>query len=239
MSIEPRGDAKPRSGLAGIYAGAAVGAAIGALLALRAAPTAKLGSAFAPMLFALGVWTALSIYWQWAARKSLTTKSSESLGSRLLHLVLFDGALVLSFWPFEGWPAETWSHVQFPRILPASTALVVAGALVAASALVLALAARRALGANWSARVTLKQGHELVQTGPYRLIRHPIYTAVIGIHFGTGLISGRLQGPIAVAMITLAYLRKLKIEESLLRTEFGASYDDYRRRSWALVPWVY
>ena len=85
----------------------------------------------------------------------------------------------------------------------------------------------------------MKQDHELVRSGPYRTLRHPIYTGAIGMHVGTALISGRLQGLLAVALITLAYAREIRMEERILGEVFGVSFEEYRQESWALVPWVF
>jgi protein-S-isoprenylcysteine O-methyltransferase Ste14 len=92
------------------------------------------------------------------------------------------------------------------------------------------------LGRHWSGAVTAKVDHELVRSGPYRRIRHPIYTGVIGMYVGNTLVSGRLQGLLAIAMVAMAYARKIRLEERNLKGVFGPAFDDYRRESWALIP---
>jgi protein-S-isoprenylcysteine O-methyltransferase Ste14 len=99
--------------------------------------------------------------------------------------------------------------------------------------------ARRTLGGNWSGTVTLKVDHELVQSGPYRWIRHPIYTGLLLAVLGTGLAAGRLYGVVAFVLILLALLWKLRVEERWMRAEFGERYEQYRRSSWALIPFVF
>jgi len=81
-----------------------------------------------------------------------------------------------------------------------------------------AIWARMLLGRNWSSDVTLKRDHELIVAGPYRWVRHPIYTAV----------------PLAGA----AFWRKLKIEEAVMRRRFGETYAHYAKRVPALIPFV-
>jgi protein-S-isoprenylcysteine O-methyltransferase Ste14 len=98
--------------------------------------------------------------------------------------------------------------------------------------------ARRRLGRNWSGEVTVKVDHELVRVGPYRRIRHPIYTAAIGMYLGPALVSGRLQGLLSLALVAIAYARKIRQQERVLRAESGAAYQQYRRESHALVPWI-
>lgn len=239
----PRPAARPagkrRSPLRVVGYAAMAGAFLGVWVAKRAqgrpfAPAALLS----PMGLSLALWLVMSVYWSWAARNQSPAKSSESASSRALHLLLVNVALVVSYWPFAGWPSTTRWTFEFPRILPATPYLPVIGLGVATGSLLLALWARHHLGRNWSAEVTLKRNHELVRTGPYRRIRHPIYTGAIGMYVGTALISGRLQGPLSLALIAIAYARKIRQEEHVLRQEFGAAYDDYRRESWAVIPWV-
>jgi len=99
--------------------------------------------------------------------------------------------------------------------------------------------AMRCLGRNWSGAVAIKIDHELIRTGPYRLVRHPIYTAMIGMYLGTAIVGGELHGLIAVGLCMIAYWRKTRMEERGLIEVFGPVYEDYKRESWALVPWVF
>ena len=102
-----------------------------------------------------------------------------------------------------------------------------------------AIWARAILGGNWSGTVTVKEGHELVERGPYRRIRHPIYTGLLLAVLGTALAGGRLYGLLAFVIALLALIRKLRVEERFMGQEFGERYADYRRRSHALIPWIY
>jgi protein-S-isoprenylcysteine O-methyltransferase Ste14 len=102
----------------------------------------------------------------------------------------------------------------------------------------LAFSARRHLGRHWSHAVTEKVDHELVRSGPYRWVRHPIYTAMLGMYLGTALVSGELHALIAVAIVIAAYVRKIRLEERLLERVFGADFREYRRHSRALIPGV-
>ncbi len=99
--------------------------------------------------------------------------------------------------------------------------------------------ARRHLGANWSGEITIKVDHRLVRTGPYRKIRHPIYTAMLGMFVGTCIVSGELHAIMGTALCALAYWRKIRLEESNLDEAFGPDYAAYRRESWALLPGLF
>jgi len=218
---------------------AVVGAAIGAWSARSGkSQPISLGSLLSPMAIALYLWMVLSLYWGWAARNKSAVKSAESGRSRAFHLLLVNTALIVAFWPFAGWPRLAAPTFEFPRVLPPWPYLAPIGLTVAVGSLLLTIWARHHLGRNWSAEVTVKVDHELVRSGPYRRIRHPIYTGAIGMYVGTALISGRLQGPLSLALIGIAYARKIRQEERALLAEFGAAYEDYRRESWAVFPWV-
>ena len=152
-------------------------------------------------------------------------------------VVLVSAAQLLTFWPYSGWPAATAPAFEFPRVLPAAPFFVPLGLALEVGGLWLAIWARRHLGRNWSGAVSVKVDHELVESGPYRRIRHPIYTGLIAMYLGAALVSARLQGPLAIALISIAYARKIGLEEQNLSRVFGPAFDEYRRRSWALVPW--
>jgi protein-S-isoprenylcysteine O-methyltransferase Ste14 len=124
------------------------------------------------------------------------------------------------------------------RWIPAAWPVTALGLAVHAGSFALAAWARGHLGRNWSGAITVKAEHELVRSGPYRLVRHPIYTAMFGMYGGTALVSGELHALLGVALIGVAYARKIPLEEENLRRIFGARYDDYRHASWALIPWV-
>lgn len=176
------------------------------------------------------LWVAFQIYWGKAAARSSAIKSAESPGSRALHQNLLTLSLVLLFLrlPGLGW-----------RWLPAWGAMIAAGLALHVSSFVLAVWARRHLGRQWSGAITVKVDHELVRTGPYRWIRHPIYTAMLGMSLGTAIVAGELHALLGFAIMAFAYARKIQLEERSLREAFGPAYDEYRAQSRALVPGVF
>lgn len=100
----------------------------------------------------------------------------------------------------------------------------------------LAIRARQHLGRNWSGAITKKVDHQLIRTGPYKVLRHPIYSGMPGMFFGTAFVSGELHGLLGLLIISIAYLRKIRLEEQHLRGTFGIEYEDYQKKSWALIP---
>jgi len=114
-------------------------------------------------------------------------------------------------------------------------ALCVVAFLVASIALT--LAARRQLGKQWSLSARVLDAHDLITSGPYGLVRHPIYTGMLGMLVATGLGVGRLPFSLGGAVVyILGTMIRARVEERLLRTTFGTRYDDYARRVPALVP---
>ena len=84
----------------------------------------------------------------------------------------------------------------------------------------------------------MKDDHELVQSGPYRLVRHPIYTGLLAGVLGTAIARNDGQGCIALAIAVVALWHKLRVEERFMEETFGAAYRDYRARVKALIPFV-
>jgi protein-S-isoprenylcysteine O-methyltransferase Ste14 len=183
------------------------------------------------LTLALVLWTIFGLYWGTAGLNSAPTKSSESWVSAYFHQFMLIAAFLLLILPLPGLTA--WC-------LPwRGNSLVVAGAIVQAGFILLAIWARRHLGRNWSAEVRIAVDHQLVCTGPYRLLRHPIYTAMLGMFLGTAIASSQYHALLGVALLLLAYLRKTRLEDEILRHTFAADYDAYRSHTWALVPLLF
>lgn len=183
------------------------------------------GMTLAVVLIAL-----FSIYWDTAAKSSAPAQSSESRSSRGLHLAVLNGSVFLLILSVPGL-----TH----KFLPQSAALTVIGLAVEIGGIGFAVWARRHLGTNWSGEVRIAAGHQLIRSGPYAHLRHPIYTGVLAMYLGAALVSGQVHALIAMLLITLAYLRKIGLEEKLLAANFGAAWDLWRNESWALVPLLY
>ena len=97
--------------------------------------------------------------------------------------------------------------------------------------------ARLHLGRLWSGYVTLKEDHRIVDTGPYGLVRHPIYTGVMGAAVATALVRASPAGLLGALMLIYGFAMVARIEERFLRTQLGAeAYDAYSRRVPMLVP---
>ena len=115
----------------------------------------------------------------------------------------------------------------------------VAGLLLTFVGIAFTIWARFSLGSNWSGHVTLKQDHALVTSGPYALVRHPIYSGILLAILGTAVAYRELRGLLALAIIFIAFVLKSRLEETFMLQHFGAQYSDYAQRVKALIPFVY
>ncbi len=175
-----------------------------------------------------GVWLALGLVWGVAYFNTKRTEVRQSRGSVAAYGLL----LMVSFALLAG--ALPVGDARLLRQRPELTGLtmVVAGA-------GLAIWGRLVLARNWSGAVTLKRGHELVERGPYRFVRHPIYSGLILMFLGTALVLGTAQALGAFVMFFLLHVWKLRAEEALLARRFQRSFVAYKARTKALVPFVF
>ena len=180
-----------------------------------------------------GLWIAWLLYWRISAAGVKAARRRESPASRAAHLVpLAIAGLLLWVNPIAG------GGVLFERFLPQSDGTYRTGALLLALGLAFSVWARVYLGRNWSATVTVKEDHELIRSGPYSLVRHPIYTGLLLGFIGTAIVRGEWRGVLAVLIVFVALWRKLRLEERWMSETFGEEYRRYREHSAALIPYL-
>ena len=181
-------------------------------------------------LAVVGLWVGWAISWLVAARWFAPVKERASLWQQLPdRLVTIFGALLVGFPTRPGhWFTERLYIYGFP----------VAWSLVGGIALGIAIAwwARIHLGRYWSGTVTRKEDHKIIQTGPYRFVRHPIYTGLIISFLATAAIKASWIGFIGVAIVTLGFYLKARLEERFLSVELGPDYAAYKARVPMLFP---
>ena len=178
------------------------------------------------------LWVAWLGYWWYSARDVKPTRIHEPLGWMLRHRIpVAIGALLFA--------APRWApRVLRGRFLPHSSVFLILGTAMLAAGLGFSVWARRHLGRNWSARVVVKEDHALIRTGPYRYVRHPIYTGLLLAFLGSAVIVGEWRGLLGMAFFGLSFAVKSRQEEARM-TEVFPEYEEYRRRTAALVPGVY
>jgi protein-S-isoprenylcysteine O-methyltransferase Ste14 len=178
------------------------------------------------------VWIAFFIYWQIKAANTKTTQRLEPAASRILRVFIFLIAIVLlstTRIPLPWLYLQLWPNGLLPFWL---------GAAVTVAGLLFAVWGRVHLGRNWSRSVTIKQGHELITTGPYALVRHPIYTGILTGFLGMAIAISQVRGFLVLALIFLAFWMKLRMEEEWMRSQFGETYAVYAHETAALVPYL-
>ena len=124
------------------------------------------------------------------------------------------------------------------RFVPRAEAIQFAGIVLTVAGMAFAVWARVHLGRNWSSAPMIKQQHELIRTGPYRWVRHPIYSGLLLSAVGTFLVNGKVRGVLGVVLIYVAFVIKSRIEEEFMVRTFGGQYDEYRRTTGAIFPRV-
>ncbi len=178
------------------------------------------------------LWLAWMIYWVVAARTAKRASRRETTSQLLAHsLPLLAGAALLAFPMPRGWLTL--------RILPRGEIWYWLGLAMTIAGLGFACWARVHLGRNWSGVVEVKQDHELVRSGPYGWVRHPIYAGLFLACLGSAVALGQLAGLLGVALILLSFLPKLRREERFMAAEFPDAYPAYRQQVRALVPFVF
>jgi protein-S-isoprenylcysteine O-methyltransferase Ste14 len=131
-----------------------------------------------------------------------------------------------------------WHGLLAVQVIPRTALSQITGTAICVLGLIFTLWARQTLAGNWSSNVTLKQGHELIRTGPYRIVRHPIYTGLLLMTIGTAIFIGQVRGGVSLLLITLGFWIKLSQEERLLLRHFPDVYPAYQHEVKALVPFV-
>ena len=99
--------------------------------------------------------------------------------------------------------------------------------------------ARQTLGKNWSGTIVVKQDHELVTAGPYRFVRHPIYTGLLGGFIGMAIIVGGGLSWLSVLSGLIAFLIRIPAEEKIMTNLFPEQYSAYKKRTKALIPFLF
>ncbi|HXB55375.1 MAG TPA: isoprenylcysteine carboxylmethyltransferase family protein [Vicinamibacteria bacterium] len=176
------------------------------------------------------LWILFGLYWSVSAFKSKKTTKRESWSERFRYLLMLAVASALLSPPGAHY---RWFGARF---VPASNTTAWIGVLLTAAGVAIAFWARWHLGANWSGVVTIKEGHELIRSGPYHSIRHPIYTGILVAILGTAVAIGEVRGLLAVAIAWLSFYLKARREESFLGQEFGDRFAEHRRHTGMFLP---
>lgn len=176
------------------------------------------------------VWAVLVVTWVVLAFHTKRT-AARHRSTRLPILLILVALVALTAGGRRGawWHRHLWFTTSTLSVV--STSLVVLGA-------AFAIWARLTIGTNWSGTVTLKEGHELIVRGPYRIVRHPIYTGLIAMGIGTAMIYAEAAGFAMVAFGVVVFALRIPAEERLMTETFPDQYPQYRRRVKAVIPFL-
>jgi protein-S-isoprenylcysteine O-methyltransferase Ste14 len=176
-------------------------------------------------------WATFVAVWVILALSVKRTTKQQPFLARSLYIAGTAVAAVL----LNGWIRGF--HLTRP-VLPHTLAIVLVADIIVFAGLVIAVWARVMLGRNWSARVSLKENHELIRTGPYRLVRHPIYSGLLLMILGTAALAGQLGGFVALLICFYGFWMKLRQEERLLTRDLPG-YSEYKAQTKALIPFLF
>ena len=184
------------------------------------------------------IWSAFGLYWIAAAvhRRSpaagspRTSTTSERHGFRVLRWTILATTFALLFWQrlaigFLG-----------RRFVPELPVLAYAGFVLTLAGFGIAMWARIHLGRYWSDKVVVQTGHQLIRTGPYAHLRHPIYSGVLLGVAGTALVVGEWRGVIAFLLLFTNYTVKARKEDRILADHFGEEFFQYAKDAGFLLP---
>ena len=179
------------------------------------------------------MWLAIFVIWAISGLSVKDTVGSRSdARARLLVYGVMLGWFILFSRGFRtGLLAE--------RFVPMGPAAAYTGLALTVVGLGFALWARFAIGRNWGSLITVQEGHKVIRSGPYAIVRHPIYSGFMLATLGTAIVFGVVGGLVGTALVVVSWGYKSRLEERFMVEQFGAEYEDYRRHVKALIPGVW
>jgi len=178
------------------------------------------------------LWMAFWALWLLWAMWIKKAERREGAGTHFAHSLLAGAGFLLMFFEVRvGWLSV--------RLLPGALWLQALGIGITLAGFAFAIWARFHLGRNWSSSVTSKVQHELIRSGPYRWVRHPIYSGLLLALFGTALVRGELRALLALGLVYTAWKIKSRVEERMMVGTFGPEYAAYASATGALFPRIH
>jgi protein-S-isoprenylcysteine O-methyltransferase Ste14 len=175
-------------------------------------------------------WLVFLGYWLIARFGVNPMERREPGGTLILRILVMVGAYWLLF------QQDPRFGILNGRFIPYHDRIVLAGVLLTWSGVAFAIWARYHPGKFWSATVALREGHQLIRSGPYANIRHPIYTGMLTAVGGTALAVGPYRALVAFGVILAAFIAKSRQEEKLLDAQFGSAFEEHRRHTGFFLP---
>ncbi len=178
-------------------------------------------------------WGVFVVYWIIGGLKTLNTREKESFVSRFAvllvefvgYVLIFSGAMGIGF--------------LGTRFIPRTTASATLGVVLVWSGVGLAIWARYHLAEYWSARVTIKEGHRLIRSGPYKHLRHPIYSGLVLATIGSTVVIDEWRCILGTGLVLVGYCFKASKEEAMLSQQFGEAFREHQKHTGFLIPRFY
>jgi protein-S-isoprenylcysteine O-methyltransferase Ste14 len=175
-------------------------------------------------------WTIFLAYWILAGLRVNKMERAEPAGDLVTRMLVMIPAFVLLY------SQDPRLGTLNERFVPERDWIFATGSALTFAGVAFAIWARYHIAQYWSATVALRAGHQLIRTGPYAWIRHPIYTGMLLAVLGTALAVGRYRALVAFAMVLAGFTWKSKREEKLLASQFGPAFEEHRRRTGFFLP---
>jgi protein-S-isoprenylcysteine O-methyltransferase Ste14 len=177
-------------------------------------------------------WITFGIVWLLAA---ISTKRSVYRENRIERLRYSIALVAGCFLLFRG---DRMAYPLNMRVIVQMNAIALIAVILCVAGLVFCIWARITLGRNWSGTITLKEKHELIVRGPYRFVRHPIYTGLLAMVVATVIIVGHVAAIVGAVLVFASFWIKLSSEEEVMLKQFPDQYAAYRQRVRRLIPFV-
>ena len=176
-------------------------------------------------------WLVFLIFWivsSFSAKKIARREGRAGIGRRVISILVGYFLFYRAGDPILG----VLSH----RFLPDDIRLAWIGAAMTVLGVLFAIWARVHIGKYWSATVALKSDHQLIRTGPYARVRHPIYTGILLALAGSVVSIGRFASLLGLAIFFVVFWFKARKEDALLAGEFGPAFEEHRRATGFFLP---
>jgi protein-S-isoprenylcysteine O-methyltransferase Ste14 len=174
-------------------------------------------------IISLTFWFVIFIYW------IIRSKNRGILNEIVGLIKLICSGLVLFIPAFISFAFFSYKHFLTVQIIGLSITLF---------GFIICIMASEFLALNWSGKIAIQEKHKLIKNGPYKKIRHPIYSGVLIMMLGSSIIIGNLFDFIWIFFCFFGLYRKSKQEEKLLTKEFGEEYEQYKKESKMLIPYI-
>jgi protein-S-isoprenylcysteine O-methyltransferase Ste14 len=175
-------------------------------------------------------WIVFVVYWIIGAIKTRATREKESFTTRsaVLLIEIIGYALLFS--------SSTGIGFLGTRFIPRTMAGAILSVVFIWSGIALAIWARYHLAEYWSARITIKEDHQLIRTGPYTHLRHPIYSGLVLATMGSALVIDEWRCVLGVCLVLTGYCFKARKEETMLSQQFGDAFREHQEHTGFLIP---